>query len=609
MIKNLRIRAKLLLAFGSLLAISALLVVFTFRTLDRIQSYKELTEKTDSLFITMQTMEISMAEFVSEEFKTTTFLKEGKSKAQETFKANYNLAIGLVNYIDKSLPWSEERSKVTELRLGLTKTAEVFSRLTGKLTQRGFKDFGLEGALRKSIHEVEKADFKYDKADLLTLRRHEKDFFLRKDLKYQTEFNKTLIEFREKVAKTTEPSILDLITNYQKQFAEIVDTETQIGLTANDGLRGELRSVINQVKPQIEQLNRYVDTQSKKAIGQSIWFLILIVVFQIISGVVLAIYYSNQISKPIKQIKSAVLSLASGNYPDPLVVDSTEEIGQTKDGFNQFVKRLQVATNFAETMGKGNLQLNYDDQFRNDVLARALINMQTKLKEADEQKAKINWVNKGAANFNDILKEDNASIEKLGDSILKFLVNYVEANQAALFIRESKERDLLIRIASYAYGKKKFIDQEIEVGQGVIGQAVLEGETIYLTDVPKNYVSITSGLGEGTPKAVLIVPLKVRDQIMGILEIATFSIFEKHKIEFIEQISENIATMLSSRKSIELTNQLLAEAREKTEMLTQQEEEMRQNSEELLATQEEMTRQRQELEAELLELRERIQIQ
>ncbi|NOS91584.1 MAG: GAF domain-containing protein [Cyclobacteriaceae bacterium] len=550
-----------------------------------------------------------MAEFISEEFKSTAFLKEGKSKAQETFKTNYNLANGLINYIDESLPWNEERSKVTDLRVGLTKTAEVFARLTGKLTQRGFKDFGLEGALRKSIHEVENADFKYDKSDLLMLRRHEKDFFLRKDLKYQTEFNKTLIEFREKVSKTAQPAILDLITNYQKQFAEIVDMETKIGLTANDGLRGELQTVINQVKPQIEKLNRYVDTQSKTAISQSIWFLILIVVIQIISGVALAIYYSNQISKPIKQIKSAVLSLASGNYPDELVVDSTEEIGQTKDGFNQFVKRLQVATNFAETMGKGNLQLHYDDQFSNDVLARALINMQTKLKDADEQKARINWVNKGAAKFNDILKEDNASIEKLGDSILRFLVNYVEANQAALFIRESKERDLLVRISSYAYGKKKFIEQEIEVGQGVIGQAVLEGETIYLTDVPKNYISITSGLGESTPKAILIVPLKIRDQIMGILEIASFSVFEKHKIEFIEQISENIATMLSSRKSIELTNQLLAEAREKTEMLTQQEEEMRQNSEELLATQEEMTRQRQELEAELMELREQIQLQ
>ncbi|MFY8036074.1 MAG: GAF domain-containing protein, partial [Cyclobacteriaceae bacterium] len=139
--------------------------------------------------------------------------------------------------------------------------------------------------------------------------------------------------------------------------------------------------------------------------------------------------------------------------------------------------------------------------------------------------------------------------------------------------------------------------------------AVLEGETIYLTDVPSDYVSITSGLGEGTPKAVLIVPLKVRDQIMGILEIATFSVFEKYKIEFIEQISENIATMLSSRKSIELTNQLLAEAREKTEMLTQQEEEMRQSSEELLATQEEMTRQRHELEAELMELRQQMNAQ
>ncbi len=604
--KNLRIRAKLLLAFGSLLAISVLLVFFTFQTLNEIQSYKRLTEKTDSLFISMQAMEISIAEFVSEEYKSTDFLKNGKSQAQEGFQSDFKLANSLLDQIEYSLPWREETLKVSEIRTGLKEVSSVFNALTEKLIRRGFKDYGLEGALRKSVHDVEKADFKYDKADLLTLRRHEKDFFLRKDIKYQTEFNKSLIAFRENVSKSADASILDLITRYNDQFNEIVDIETQIGLSANDGMRGELNSSLSQVKPMINQLNLFVATQSKRGTHQSILFLITIVGIQLFSGIALAFYYSNQISKPVKQIKSAVQSLASGKYPDQLVVDSNEEMGQTKAGFNQFVKRLQVATNFAETMGRGNLQLNYEDQFRNDVLAKALINMQTKLKEADEQKAEINWVNKGGAKFNDILKEDNASIEKLGDGILRFLVNYVEANQAALFIRESKERDLLVRIASYAYGKKKFVDQEIEVGQGTIGQAVLEGETIYLTDVPKNYISITSGLGESTPKAVLIVPLKVRDQIMGVLELASFSVFEKYKIEFVEQISENIATMLSGRKSIELTNRLLAEAREKTEMLTQQEEEMRQHSEELLATQEEMNRQRQELEAELTELRQQV---
>ncbi len=604
--KNLRIRAKLLLAFGSLLAISVMLVFATFQTLHKIQSFKRLTEKADSLFIAMQGMEISMAEFVNEEYKSIEFLKEGKSQSQETFKLNAQLANSLIKEIENSLQWSQEMPKATAIQSGLVKVSTLFARLTEKLMQRGFKDYGLEGALRKSIHEVELASFKYDKVDLLTLRRHEKDFFLRKDTKYQTEFNKALIGFREKVAATAQPAVLDLITSYQDQFNEIVDIETQIGLTVHTGMRGELRSSINQVKPMINKLNRQVDIESKRAIQQSIIFLITIVAIQLISGIALAIYYSNQLSKPVKQIKSAVKSLASGNYPEQLVVDSTEEMGQTKAGFNQFVKRLKIATNFAQTMGEGNLNLNYDDQFSDDVLAKALINMQAKLKEADEQKAKINWVNEGGAKFNNILKEESASLEKLGDDILKFLVNYVQANQAALFIRENKDRDTLVRIASYAYGKKKFVDQQIDVGNGMIGQAVLEGQTIYLTEVPKTYVSITSGLGESTPQTILIVPLKTRDQITGILELASFSTFEKHKIDFVEKISENIASLLSNRKNVEITNKLLAEAREKTEMLTQQEEEMRQNSEELLATQEEMSRQRQELEAELLELRQQV---
>ena len=139
-----------------------------------------------------------------------------------------------------------------------------------------------------------------------------------------------------------------------------------------------------------------------------------------------------------------------------------------------------------------------------------------------------------------------------------------------------------------------------------MGQCVLEAHTIYIKEVPSDYVSITSGLGQATPRAVLIVPLKVRDEVMGVLEMASFESFETFQIEFVEKISENIATLLSNRKSSELTKQLLHESEERSEMLTQQEEEMRQNTEELQATQEEMIRQRSELEKEIAILRQRL---
>ena len=181
-------------------------------------------------------------------------------------------------------------------------------------------------------------------------------------------------------------------------------------------------------------------------------------------------------------------------------------------------------------------------------MARSLLNAQDKLRAAEERQRKINWINEGAARFNDILKNDAEELEILGDRILKLLVTYLGANQGALFILHgSAEEGFIERIATYAYQKKKFVEEQLPVGTGLIGQCVLEGETIYLKEIPKDFVKITSGLGESTPRNVVIVPLRVRDQVAGAVELASFKFIESFQIEFIERIAENIATILTAK--------------------------------------------------------------
>ncbi|HEX8529843.1 MAG TPA: GAF domain-containing protein, partial [Cytophagales bacterium] len=151
--------------------------------------------------------------------------------------------------------------------------------------------------------------------------------------------------------------------------------------------------------------------------------------------------------------------------------------------------------------------------------------------------------------------------------------------------------------ACYAWDKKKYLEQKVYPGEGLTGQSWQEGELIYMTDVPDHYVQITSGLGEANPRSILIVPLKVNEQIYGIVEMASFNAFAPYQIEFVVKVAESIASTVAAAKVNERTQRLLEESQMLTEQMRAQEEEMRQNMEELQATQEEMSRAQRDTEA------------
>lgn len=310
----------------------------------------------------------------------------------------------------------------------------------------------------------------------------------------------------------------------------------------------------------------------------------------------------RQLKKSIEELNVTMEMLEQGELPEETVKVKDNELSILSKGLNSVISRIKATSDFARKIGSGDFEADFDLKNQKDILGSSLKNMQQELKNAEEEKEKRNWATQGLAMFGEMMRSDNDSFKELASKIISALVKYLGASQGALYmINDQDQKDIQLEmIACYAYGRKKFIEKKILPGEGMVGQCMLEKEAIFITEVPDTYIKITSGLGEALPKCVYVFPLKINEDVFGVIELASFKLIQEHEKEFILKLSESIAATLRNTRLSIRTKTLLDETKIKSEQLKEQEEEMRQNLEEMhyreKEMQEEISRLKQEIE-------------
>jgi PAS domain S-box-containing protein len=310
-------------------------------------------------------------------------------------------------------------------------------------------------------------------------------------------------------------------------------------------------------------------------------------------------FVNNSITSRLGKLKEGIMALSDGEHINLSPMVSGDEIGFIGKELTSLSDRIIESAGFVTELSKGNLQPEFPISGEKDRFGIAMNDLKKSLvaRKEEEEKRKVedeirNWTTHGIAMFNDILRTDNNNLEKLTGNIIKNIVQYLSANQGGIFLveDEGEENRYLDLIASYAFDRQKFIKKRIGVGEGLAGTCVIEKKTILTNRIPDNYISITSGLGGATPKCLLIVPLKKDEEILGVLEIASFEYFKPHEVEFVEKIAESIAAALITVKLHLQTKEYLERFQQQAEEMKAQDEELRQNIEELQATHEQMER-------------------
>jgi len=601
---DITIRSKLNYLLGFIISILVIIGIFTYASINRIISYTNYLENFRGLKIKYLQLRDYENTFLLTYHTDNEFFQKGTSITVEKHTELFNEIISSVNSL--SVHRLAEKFEINTLLNRISeyneKYGQFYKQLVAKFKERGFTEFGEIGEMRKSIHAAESSTKDMQTLNfILQLRRSEKDFLLRNELIYAEKFASIYNEVKGSLNRDSANQVVgDYIKSYFNSFQKVVFITKEIGLNDKEGLRANLKNEITKIDPIVEKINLSIYQEIYDTKQRTIVAVLLLILFLIVSISIAMHKVFATIMWPIDTLKSFITQLGKGMLPKEFIkFHNKDEISEMGDEIKKLIEGLRSTTNFAISIGQGKLDSEFNPLSKEDMLGNSLLEMRenlvTSAKEIEGRKIeddKQNWATAGLAQMGDILRKDNDNIEQLSYNIISQLIKYVDANQGLIFIlNDDNKDDVYFDLkATFAFDRKKFKKGKMYPGDGIAGRCALEGETVYMVEVPDDYVEISSGIGRSRPRSILIVPLKVNSIVYGVMEMASFKNFEKHQITFVEKVAETVASTISSVRINLQTARLLQESKIIAEELASKEEEMRQNMEELQATQEEAAR-------------------
>ena len=265
---------------------------------------------------------------------------------------------------------------------------------------------------------------------------------------------------------------------------------------------------------------------------------------------------AGNLTGQVRAIRDVAAAVTQGDLTRSITVDARGEIAQLKDTVNQMIRTL------AET---------------------------TKVNQEQD------WLKTNVARFTRML-QGQRDLLTVARQILNELAPLVNAHHGAFYMTESDDGPMLKLFASYAYQERNNVSSSWRFGEGLVGQAALEGKRIVLSKVPSDYIQISSALGEAPPHAIVVVPILFEGEVKGVIELASFEKFSGIQLAFLDQMLESLGIVIATIEATMRTDELLRQSQSLTEELRSQQDELQQTNEELEEKAVQLTEQKAEVE-------------
>lgn len=224
----------------------------------------------------------------------------------------------------------------------------AFEELITLVKKRGFKDWGVEGDMRKAIHAIE-LERSLDLAKVLMLRRHEKDFIIRKDIKYVKKLYDSVRKLKEDIITNAESDedrarLLSLLDDYQDEFNQLVRLDMQIGFDNDSGLRKELQKMSKSLNRNIIEINSAVLNEIHKLDENTKLWSVGLTAFLVLFGLIMTFSMSRALGKPITDLSETIRDAVKSNFNKPVQIVRTthsDEISRLSNDFVFMHEKLQ----------------------------------------------------------------------------------------------------------------------------------------------------------------------------------------------------------------------------------------------------------------------------
>ncbi len=263
----------------------------------------------------------------------------------------------------------------------------------------------------------------------------------------------------------------------------------------------------------------------------------------------------------IRAIAEVATAVTTGDLSRSITVEAAGEVAALKDNINEMIGNLRDTT-----------RINTEQD----------------------------WLKTNVARFTRLLQgqRDLLTVARL---ILSELAPLVSEQAGAFYINDASDGETVLRLlASYGYQERKSLNNRFKPGEGLVGQCMLERQRILLTDVPQDYIKISSGLGEASPRNIVVLPVLFEGEVLAVVELASFGRFSDIHLTFLEQLTDSLGIVLNTLQANMRTEELLKQSQSLTTELQQRQQELQETNSRLeqqarsLQASEELLRQQQE---------------